>query len=217
MSINRKLFQVITVSSFVFGCVASSTTAQTAPKQSAPSVDSTYVKEFTYAGNGCPSNSVASILSDDRRTLEIIFDKFQANLQKSGTSQFSPLANCVISLKLQVPAGLSASWHRVEHRGFADTSGNASGELRARYYIPGAGGFDAFRQYNFKPKYVRDYTVVHDNISTAYTQCGGTVPMTVNTRIRLYGNPTGFNALTVDSISKKVTTKLYFKYAPCKK
>lgn len=55
------------------------------------------------------------------------------------------------------------------------------GQLRARYYIPGAGGFDANRNYVFKKGLERDYTIVHDNIATAWTQCGIEVPLTVTT------------------------------------
>ncbi len=153
----------------------------------------------------------------DRRTLEILFDKFQANLQpsKMGQAAYPPQSNCAVSIKLHVPAGWSSTWHRVEHRGFADTSGNANGQLRARYYIPGAGGFDELRVFNFTPKMVKDYTIVHDGISTARTQCSAEVPMTVNTRVRLSGTPTGYNALTVDSISKKVKTVLHFRWERC--
>ncbi|BAY20716.1 hypothetical protein NIES2100_04590 [Calothrix sp. NIES-2100] len=187
------------------------------PKQLGPPAKEVYIKDFTYAGSGCPANSVASLFSDDRQTLELLFDQFQANLQptKMGEAAFPPQSNCSISLKLHVPAGWSASWHRVEHRGFADTSGNANGQLRARYYIPGAGGFDELRVYDFPSKMVRDYTIVNDAISTAQTQCSADVPMTVTTRIRLSGNPTGYNALTVDSISKKVKTILHFRWQRC--
>jgi hypothetical protein len=186
-------------------------------KQSSIPSEQVYIQDFTYAGSGCPSDSVGYLLSEDRRTLELLFDQFQANLQpsKMGPAIYPSQANCSVALKLRVPPGWAVSWHRVEHRGFADTSGNARGQLRARYYIPGAGGFDELRVFNFPPKMVQDYTIVHDAISTARTQCSTAVPMTVNTRIRLSGNPTGYNALTVDAISKKVKTILYFRWEKC--
>jgi|GEM_PF-2254891 hypothetical protein len=193
---------------------ANTSSNQVAQTPSLPT-DQVYIKDFTYAGSGCPANSVGSLLSDDRSVLEVLFDRLQVNLQPTGQAAFPQQSNCALSIKLHIPAGWSATWHRVEHRGFADTSGKATGELRARYYIPGAGGFDANRVFNFKPNYVRDYTIIHDNISTAYTACGREVPMTVNTRIRLSGRPTGYNALTVDSISKKVKTTLFLKYKRC--
>ncbi|MBW4670020.1 MAG: DUF4360 domain-containing protein [Cyanomargarita calcarea GSE-NOS-MK-12-04C] len=184
----------------------------------AESLEQVSIQDFTYGGSGCPSKSVGYLLSQDRRILELLFDKFQVNLQpsKMGQTNYPPQANCAVSIKMNVPAGWSVTWHRVEHRGFADTSGNARGQLRARYYIPGAGGFDELRVFDFTPKMVQDYTIVHDEISTARTQCSAAVPMTVNTRIRLTGNPTGYNALTVDSLSNKLKTILYLRWEKCR-
>ena len=196
--------------------VSAETSSLTQSKQ-AKELEGVTIADFAYAGSGCPPNSADYLLSDDKKTLEILFSDFQANLQpkKMGVADYPPQNNCSVSVKMKIPPGYSASWHRVEHRGFADTSGGARGQLRARYYIPGEGGFDENRIFNFKKNYVRDYTVLHDSISTAYTRCGTNVPMTVNTRVRLYDKPTGYNALTVDSISKKVSTKLFFKYRKC--
>lgn len=176
-----------------------------------------YIKDFTYGGAGCPGGSVGYLFSDDRTILELLFDSFQANLQPVGWGAPAyPSQNaCSVSFKLAIPPGWSASWHQVEHRGFADTTGGAYGQLISRYYIPGAGGFDANRVYNFAPGLVQNYLVVQSNISTAWTPCGSSVPMTVNTRVRLSGNPTGYNALTVDSISKKVKTILRFAWHSC--
>ncbi|MBW4511443.1 MAG: DUF4360 domain-containing protein [Scytonematopsis contorta HA4267-MV1] len=175
------------------------------------------ISGFTYAGTGCPSGSVGSLISSDNQTLELLFDKFQANLAPANQQvPFAQQNNCSVSVKLKLPRGFSASFYKVEHRGYADTRGGANGQFRARYYIPGAGGFDVNRNYNFQRNLERDYTIVHDNIATAYTQCGAEVPMTVSTRIGLSGRPTGYNALTVDSQSNKVTTRVHYQLRRCK-
>lgn len=184
-----------------------------AQSASAPPEGSVKIEGFAYGGTGCPQGSVGSIISKDRSTIELLFDKFQAELSSKVT--LSPQSNCTVSFKLSYPAGWSLSWDRVEHRGFADTTGGAQGELRSRYYIPGSSGFDVTRVYEFPDNTAQDYTIVQDNINTAYTQCGASVPLSVNTRVRLYGNPTGYNALTVDSITSKVKTILYFKWQRC--
>jgi Domain of unknown function (DUF4360) len=187
--------------------------AQSQPQSQIPQVK---ISGFAYGGSGCPSNSVGSLISSDNQTLELLFDKFQANLAKpQQPTQFPQQASCSVSVKLKLPQGFTASFYRVEHRGYANTKGGATGQLRARYYIPGAGGFDANRNYIFNKNLERDYTIVHDNIATAWTQCGVEVPLTVTTRIGLSGNATGQNALTVDSQSQKVQTTVYYRLKRC--
>ncbi len=180
----------------------------------APPEGTVKIEGFAYGGSGCPQGSVGSIISKDQSTIELLFDKFQAELDTKKTL-FSPQSNCSVSLQLQYPDGWSVSWDRVEHRGFADLSGGAQGQLRARYFIAGNGGFDVNRIYNFPTGDVEDYTIVQDAISDVFTECGAVVPLTVDTRVRLYGTPTGYNALTVDSESAKVRTLLRFRWRRC--
>ncbi|MDJ0797826.1 MAG: DUF4360 domain-containing protein [Calothrix sp. MO_167.B12] len=185
--------------------------------QPAPAKGEVKITGFTHGGRGCPQGSVGYIISDDLKTIELLFDKFIVELDRKRT-EFPRTSNCGVSFKMTYPRGWTASWHRVEHRGFADLSQlkrGGKGQLRARYYIPGAGGFDARRLYTF-PKKVLDYTIVHEDINTKYAPCGEVgVPMTVDTRLRIDGPVKGYNTVTVDSISKKVKTILNLKWKRC--
>ncbi|MBD2777770.1 DUF4360 domain-containing protein [Iningainema sp. BLCCT55] len=184
-----------------------------AQQSEAPPEGSVRIVGFAYGGTGCPQGTVGSIISADQSTIELLFDRFLAELGQGAT--LSPQSNCTVSFRLEYPAGYSVSWNRVEHRGFADTTGGAQGELRARYYIPGTGGFDVVRVASFPDNTAADYTIVQDNISSAFTQCGASVPLSVNTRVRLFGTPTAFNTLTVDSITNKVKTILNLRWRRC--
>jgi Domain of unknown function (DUF4360) len=98
--------------------------------------DSVKITGFTFGGPGCPERSVGSLISNDQSTIELLFDKFIVELP---SKMYSRNSSCTVSFKLEYPKGWSASLHKVEHRGFADTSGGAKGEIRAKYYIPGSG------------------------------------------------------------------------------
>ncbi|MBD2777768.1 DUF4360 domain-containing protein [Iningainema tapete] len=184
-----------------------------AQQSEAPPEGSVRIVGFAYGGTGCPQGSVGSVISRDQSTIELLYDRFVAELG-TGASRSSQ-SNCTVSFQLEYPAGFSVSWDRVEHRGFADTTGGAQAELRARYYIPGEGGFDTVRVYSFPDNSAEDYTIVQDNISTAFTQCGATIPLSVNTRVRLFGTPSNFNTLTVDSMTNKVRTLLNLRWRRC--
>jgi hypothetical protein len=179
-----------------------------------PAPDSVKITGFTYGGNGCPGGSVGSLVSNDRTTIELLFDKFIVELP---SKKYPPNSQCSVSFKLEYPKGWSASLHKVQHRGFADTTGSATGQIRAKYYIPGSGGVDAEKVYTVAPNTNADYKLETDLLSTAFTPCGEMgVPMTVSTRILLRdGQGDKYNILTVDSLSQKVKTILNLKWKSC--
>ena len=180
----------------------------------APPPGTVTIQNVTYNGSGCPLGSVAYSITPDRTSVELLFSKFAAELDTK-TTQFSSQTNCSVSVQLKYPSGWSVSWDRVEQRGFVDLSGGAQGQIRSRFYIPGDGGFDVNRVYNFPANDVVDYTEVQDAISDVFTQCGAQVPLDVDTRIRLYGTPTGYNTVTVDSETTKVRTLLHLTWQQC--
>ncbi|MDJ0618937.1 MAG: DUF4360 domain-containing protein [Calothrix sp. MO_192.B10] len=168
--------------------------------QLAPPKNSVSIQGFTYAGRGCPRGSVKVKYGRDRRLSQITFQKFIVEVGRKKT-QFPRHSYCTVSFKLKVPRGWSVSWQQVEYGGFAKLSSRVRGQLRTRYYIPGAGEKDAFRIYNFPQRNTfKNYRIVHKGISTAYTPCGAAVTMTVNARLRLVGSSTTDNTLTVKNL-----------------
>ncbi len=180
----------------------------------APPEGSVTIQGVAANGTGCPPGSVVAAITPDRSQVELLFSKFSAELDKKPT-QFDSQTNCTASIQLKYPSGWSVSWDRVEQRGFVDLSGGAQGQIRNRFYIPGNGGFDISRVYNFRTNDVEDYTFVQDAISDIFTECGAQVPLNVDTRVRLYGTPTGYNTVTVDSETAKVRTLLHLTWRRC--
>lgn len=179
-------------------------------------VSNVNIKQFAASGDGCPPGSYDYILSSDKTTLQILFSQFIAELAPAGELvSFPPTRGCTISVELNLPPGISVSWYRTEHRGFADTTGGARGQFRARYYLPGEGGFDTFKTYSFNPGQAGSYTVVNDNIGAGWTRCGGTQLMSINTRVRLDGRPHGYNTLSVEDETNRVETLLRLRYRSC--
>lgn len=188
-------------------------TMSTAALSQAPDVQ---IRDFAASGNGCPPGSYSYLLTPDRQTLQILFSEFVSELAPPGFFVTQPpTKSCTISFQMRLPPGISVSWFRTEHRGFVDTSGGASGQFWARYYLPGEGGFDTVRIYPWGPNTVGLYTVVNDNLGGSWTRCGGDRLMTVNTRIRLTGRPHNYNTISVDDITQRAETLLRFRYMSC--
>jgi hypothetical protein len=185
--------------------IPSATLAQTAD---APPPGSVSIQSFSYGGSGCPQGSVGSMITPDQTQIELLFDKFAAELDTKKTT-FGSQANCSVSFELKYPSGWSVSWDRVEQSGSVNLSGGAQGQIRSRFYIPGNGGFDVTRIYDFPANDVEDYTVLQNSISDVFTQCGAQVPLDVNTQVRVYGTPTGYNTVTI------VANILHLTWRPC--
>ncbi len=176
-----------------------------------------YISKFTANGDGCPTGSYSYLLTPDKSTLQILFSSFIAELAPAGTFVSNPPTRaCTLALQLHLPPGIALSWYASEHRGFADTSGGASGQFWARYYLPGAGGFDVFRTYPINPGTVASYTVINNALGGTWTRCGGDQLLSVNTRLRLSGRVNGYNTLTVDDETNRVETLLRFRYQSCR-
>jgi hypothetical protein len=177
----------------------------------------TRIENFIANGDGCPNGSFVYQFTPDKQTLQILFSNFIAELAPAYFNVSNPPTRaCTISFRIALPPGLSISWYRTEHRGFADTSGGASGQFWTRYYLPGTGGFDAVRTYTFVPGDVGPYTVLHENLGGSYTPCGGQRFLSLNTRVRLFGRTYGYNTLTVDDATQAVETILRFRYRSCR-
>ena len=164
------------------------------------------IESFKTSGNGCPAGTYTWLLSGDRQTLEILFNNFTA--QRPG----QPTKSCNVSLDVAVPPGHAVSWYRTEHRGFVDTTGGATGEFSARYFLQGAGGFDTEKNQSWQPNSVEDYLIINDNPSSSWSRCGGKQKMSVHTQLKIKG---GDGMLSLDSESHRAETVLHFAFKPC--
>jgi hypothetical protein len=71
-------------------------------------------------GNGCPMGTARAVLSEDKRTLSIIFDEYLA--------EDSEYASCNIAVSLSVPEGITVALVDVDYRGYASVPDYPAGE-----------------------------------------------------------------------------------------
>lgn len=102
-----------------------------------PSGHEVEIKDFTYGGTGCPDHSVASMLSDDRTTLTLIYDNFVAESGEK-VSPRERRKNCQLNVKLHYPQGWQFSVFKADYRGYAYLPHGFSGTCSATYYFSGS-------------------------------------------------------------------------------
>jgi hypothetical protein len=89
------------------------------------------------AQNGCPVGSYTVIVSPDRTTLSILFDKF--HIDSSTVTASAPGGTaamvCHISYPLKLPENMSLGVYKVDYRGFAKLAPAQDASLEVQYAL----------------------------------------------------------------------------------
>lgn len=138
------------------------------------------IREVGYGGTGCPSFPIPSatvILSEDKRSLSILFDQYVAQTFMERTRVRK---SCNVAVSLAIPGGFTVTLLRIDYRGYADIPPQGYGRLRAEYFFAGEKG----------PVYLRDfYPGTEDYFFRNYTggarwsPCGEDVIARANTSV----------------------------------
>ncbi|KAI8910902.1 hypothetical protein EDD86DRAFT_128463 [Gorgonomyces haynaldii] len=164
-----------------------------------------YIKSVTYGGTGCPQGSVGSLFSDDKTSLTLLFDSYVASAGPNVPITESR-KNCQLAADIKVPQGWSYSVAKVDYRGFVNLPAKGTATQSSTYYFQASS-----QQYTASTNYAgpvnKDY-LTSDTVpfqSLIWSDCKATVPVNINTKIKLTV-PTGTQGLiTTDSIDAKVT------------
>lgn len=92
--------------------------------------------QVSYGGTGCPQGSVASIISDDRQTMTLIFDSYVASIGK-GVAVTENRKNCQLNIDLHYPGGFQYSIFSADYRGYAALDKGVTGTQKSTYYFSG--------------------------------------------------------------------------------
>ncbi|MEJ7804449.1 MAG: DUF4360 domain-containing protein [Telluria sp.] len=86
------------------------------------------------AQNGCPEGSYTVIVSPDKTTLSILFDKF--HIDASPATAAAPVSKvCHISHPLNLPDNMSLGVYKVDYRGFAKLAAQEEAALDVQYAL----------------------------------------------------------------------------------
>ncbi|MBC7714181.1 MAG: DUF4360 domain-containing protein [Rhizobacter sp.] len=167
-----------------------------------------------YGGNGCPANTASVTLSDDKKSLSLIFDQFI--VEAGGMNKVLERKTCNIAIPVHVPSGFSVSVINVDYRGYVSLPGQASARLTAEYFLAGSLGprFDK----TFLGKTDTDYTFKNDIGIQAqvWSPCGADTILRVNAAMLVKTNRYNDEAMaTVDSADFKTGMLYQFQWRRC--
>lgn len=162
-----------------------------------------------YGGNGCPGGSVSAVLSEDEKTLSVLFDSFTAEAG-AAVRKSSDRKSCNVAIPLHIPSGISISIIGVDYRGFNDLPAGASSTMTAEYFLANSPGPRFVQQ--FRGPQANDFLFHNDIAAIAWTPCQGLdTNLRVNAAARVVTNRAGDSAsMTVDSAD--ITAGIIYRY-----
>ncbi len=167
-----------------------------------------------YGGNGCPADSASVSLSDDAKSLTILFDKFI--VEAGGMNKTLERKSCNIAIPVHVPQGFSVSVVSVDYRGYVSLPVQASARLTAEYFLAGSLGPKFDRVYMGKTD--TDYTFRNDIGINAqvWSPCGADAILRVNAAMLVKTNRYNDEAYaSVDSADFKAGILYQLQWKRC--
>ncbi|RYZ60248.1 MAG: DUF4360 domain-containing protein [Proteobacteria bacterium] len=158
------------------------------PVDSTPAVPKGFaIKAIASQGDGCPSDSTAINISEDKKAFTITFSQFQASLE-AGTKK-SEIA-CRLSLSLEVPVGWQYAVASFNYRGFLALDEGVEALHSTRYFFTGKGKGGGFRHREVGEiskdfVYSDKVDILTAVLSREWSACTGSRDLNIDTAIRL--------------------------------
>ena len=141
-----------------------------------------------YGGNGCPAGSANISITEDGKTMSVLFDSFSAEAG-STTGRRIDRKSCNIRVPVKVPQGYSMALIGIDYRGFnAIPANGAYTEFRAEYFYAGSRG--PVFQKRFTGPLADSYLINNKLIATnlVWSECGKEVIFSINANATAMSN-----------------------------
>jgi hypothetical protein len=166
-----------------------------------PQLDHVFLDSLTYGGNGCPQDTVAQSISNDRESFTLIFDSNVATVGPN-VDPHEARKSCQMNFNLHVPDGAPNTVFRLRYLGTMQLPQGATAHRGANYFVGGllvktAG--DDFSGPSSADWQAKDATPLHLN-SLELQVCNAALPVNVQATLQVTA-PAGQSAqMTLDSI-----------------
>ena len=133
-----------------------------------------------YGGNGCPAGSASVSITEDGRTMSVLFDSFKAEAGNT-TARRIDRSSCNLRVPINVPQGYSVALIGVDYRGFNAVPGQgAYTQFDAEYFYAGSRGPRFSRRFMgpVSDEYLINNQLIATN--TVWSPCGQQVIFGIN-------------------------------------
>ena len=177
--------------------------------------DEIHLNQPIYGGNGCPQGTASAVLSPDKTSLSILFDRYSAEAGRSAGKSLDR-KTCNIAIPVHVPNGISVSLFQIDYRGFTSVPQGGSCKLNVDYFFAGQSG--PSYQKTFLGPVNTDYTARNTLAvgAVAWSPCGGDLNLRTSASLYVVTNQFNQQAMsTVDSMDTKASILYQIQWRRC--
>ena len=150
----------------------------------AADADSIVLGQLSFGGNGCPQGTVSATLGTNKKSLGILFEKYQVAVGRPTGKSFDR-KTCNLAIPIHVPQGQSVSILATGYRGFIHLPVGATAVFNAENFF--AGGRGPIFKRSFSGLSNRSFSITNQLTADAvvWSGCGADVILRTNSSIRL--------------------------------
>jgi len=171
--------------------------------------------EPAYGGSGCPQGTASAALSPDKKTLSILFDRYQVEAGRS-TGRVVDRKSCNVAIPVHVPQGYSISLFQVDYRGFNSLPKGGKSRLNVNYFFAGQHGPVYSKE--FAGEQNANYFLTNNVNATAlvWSPCGAETNLRINSDLMVQTNSYGQQSMsTVDSADIRSGLTYHIQWRRC--
>lgn len=175
------------------------------------------IRSINYNGSGCPLNTVAQNIADDKKAFTLLFSEFIAEAGP-GIDLSQSRKNCQITVDMDFPQGYSYSLVSFDYRGYASLDRRVEATQKTTYYFQGQTPSASFAS-TLRGIYDQDYHF-RDTLgleALVWSPCGAQRALNLNAQVRVNNrsNTAGRGLMTIDSIDGQVVHKYGIQWRRC--
>ncbi|HHL19599.1 MAG TPA: DUF4360 domain-containing protein [Thiothrix sp.] len=173
-----------------------------------------YFTDVIHAGKGCPSGTLDYTITEDGKTLTILFDEYAAeldNLPRRSTKQVA----CNLALNIHVPSGLAVTLINAEYDGYLDLPWESTAKLMRKYFFSNSNRVR--KSTKWKGAISNGYNV-KDNLAAFtrnWSNCGEDTILNAHTRMVVKAPANTYAIGVVDSLNIGGKVVFHLQYGKC--
>lgn len=173
-----------------------------------------------YGGTGCPRDTASVVISEDKRTISLIYDQYFIKINSRYNKKSFDRKSCNLAVPISIPAGFRVSVMSIDYRGTNSLSQGADSSMFVEHFFAGTRGpvFERKFQGFLDEQFFFHQSLDENNL--IWSQCGQGLILRANTSIIVHTNKersSGFTSVDTQDIDVKAAIQYKIQWEKCDK